>query len=549
MASVRTLRVPVAIALACSCVALAPVASRDAQAAKQPGYVNALLTLKHERGIEAFARSVSNPRSARYRRYASVEALVKRFGATTKAKRSVERWLAENGVEGSVARTGTFAVAELPAERAEELLAAPDAAAAGRAGGSAPAAVPFELEPHVQSVEILSDAPVAEPATAIASADQVASASKGPHTSILPHTGTAKGCPEGTTTHLGSLTGDSAFTPNQYLKAYGHKRLHKAGARGQGARVAVVEIDGFLRSDVETFGDCFGVRVPPTPVFEVGIPAPLPPGPETTLDLEILSAAAPGLRSIDVYQGGAASTDILKTSAAALGPKGRHPEAISMSLVICELFLKLKGGKRVVRSANEVYALAAGAGISVFAAAGDHGSTGCDLGEILPTLATSFPASSPWVTAVGGTNFRLSPQNRIVKERVWNDSPILPRAAVEAKAASEPCPSTRAGSATGSCPSAGWSPTSRDWPTSSRATRSTAPPPGRRPAIPADGCRSGAPASRPRSTRVASSWRTSWPAGRDSRRSGSSTRCCTTWAGARATATASSTTWSRATTT
>ena len=336
------------------------------------------------------------------------------------------RWLAENGIEGSVARTGTFAVASLPAERAEQLLAAPGAAAAaGRAGGSAPATVPAELQAHVESVEILSDAPVAEPATAMASADQVASASRGPHTSAMPRSGTPKGCPEGTTTHSpGEPDSDSAFTPNQYLKAYGHRRLHKLGARGQGGRVAVVEIDGFSRSDVETFGACFGIRIPPTPVSPVGIPAPLPPGSETTLDIEILSAAAPGLKSIDVYEGGTSAPDILATSAAALGPKGRHPEAISISIVVCEFFLKLKGGKPLVRSANEVYALAAGAGISVFGAAGDHGSTGCAFGEIIPALFTSFPASSPWVTAVGGTNLRLSARNRIVKERVWNDAPI-----------------------------------------------------------------------------------------------------------------------------
>jgi kumamolisin len=158
----------------------------------------------------------------------------------------------------------------------------------------------------------------------------------------------------------------------------------------------------------------------------VGIPAPLAPGSETTLDIELLSAAAPGLKSIDVYEGGAGAPDILSTSAAALGPKGRHPEAISISIVVCELFLKLKGGKQVVRSANEVYALAAAAGISVFGAAGDHGSTGCSLAEILPVLVTSFPASSPWVTAVGGTNLRLDRGNRIVKERVWNDAPVQP---------------------------------------------------------------------------------------------------------------------------
>ena len=36
----------------------------------------------------------------------------------------------------------------------------------------------------------------------------------------------------------------------------------------------------------------------------------------------------------------------------------------------------------------------------------------------------SYPASSPFVTGVGGTNFSLNAANHIVAETVWNDAPL-----------------------------------------------------------------------------------------------------------------------------
>jgi kumamolisin len=45
-------------------------------------------------------------------------------------------------------------------------------------------------------------------------------------------------------------------------------------------------------------------------------------------------------------------------------------------------------------------------------------------GDLLPILAVSNPASSPYATAVGGTNLSLTPDNAIAEQLVWNDTPI-----------------------------------------------------------------------------------------------------------------------------
>ncbi len=60
------------------------------------------------------------------------------------------------------------------------------------------------------------------------------------------------------------------------------------------------------------------------------------------------------------------------------------------------------------------------AGVSSLVAAGDAGSTTCGTSVAGTTL--SYPAVSPFVTAVGGTRLTLGPGNTRVAETVWNDS-------------------------------------------------------------------------------------------------------------------------------
>jgi kumamolisin len=62
------------------------------------------------------------------------------------------------------------------------------------------------------------------------------------------------------------------------------------------------------------------------------------------------------------------------------------------------------------------------AGVSVFASAGDFGST-CN-GQ--PFAGVAWPASSPYLTAVGGTRLVLDAANERVDEVVWNDLEWLP---------------------------------------------------------------------------------------------------------------------------
>ena len=107
---------------------------------------------------------------------------------------------------------------------------------------------------------------------------------------------------------------------------------------------------------------------------------------------------------------------------------------ISVSLGICEPFLThATSGRSGAEAINRTLEVAAATGISVISASGDDGSTACTGdrspdGLPLRLKAVSFPASSPWVTGVGGTNIKLTRANRIAGQVVWNDSPGLPEA-------------------------------------------------------------------------------------------------------------------------
>jgi kumamolisin len=214
------------------------------------------------------------------------------------------------------------------------------------------------------------------------------------------------------------------FTPNQYLTAYGFQPLRVAGMLGQNERVALIEIDGFRSSDVRTFASCFGLTVPRINTFGVGIKRQLNPGAESTLDLEVLDSVAPRLKAIDVYESGSTSADVIRSLSAPLQNAGSKPQVISASLSVCEpaLFASIKAAG--IEAAEGALSLAAASGISILSASGDSGSSAC-IGPDGPIAAKAinYPASSWWVTGVGGTNAALNPANQLVSQVAWNDAP------------------------------------------------------------------------------------------------------------------------------
>ncbi len=398
--------------------------------AQQPLTVVLPLTV-NQRGLAAFATAVSTPGSSQYGHYASMSTLARRFGAGSAVRTRVISFLRRAGATDVAAdRTGLYVSATLSVGRAQRLFGAQLSSfrtdtKSGVARFVAPESathVPGPLAGDVTGVVGLDTQPLA-PAPAPTPTSSGDNESTSLHalsssdrsdlgSAYLPRSGTASGCAAGRPKSGG-------FTPNQYLTAYGMSSLHSRGFTGTGERVALLEIDGFKLTDVQTFDRCFGLPTPHVKLFGVGIRKALAPGGESTLDLEVLSAAAPRLSDVDVYESSAVATAVLKSLFDAIESPTQRPDVVSASLGGCESDNLRALGNRGIGLYETAFEAAAATGISVLAASGDDGSSTCVNGQGNPTrkLSVSFPASSPFVTAVGGTNIKLNSANQIVAVR------------------------------------------------------------------------------------------------------------------------------------
>ncbi|HEY5428660.1 MAG TPA: S53 family serine peptidase [Solirubrobacteraceae bacterium] len=402
----------------------------------------------NESGLETFATQVSTPGSPQYGQYESIAALSKRFGASPAERSRVLSYLTRSGATGvKIDVTGLFADATMKVAGAQRLFATGlgdfHSARTGRfMAPESTVEIPAALRSTVTGVVGLdtrplfgtpptrhstdaawprvpaSAAPAARTASAVPAA-RAATVSPDDESGYLQRTGTPAGCP--------AAVAQTGFTPNQYLTAYNFAPLQSAGLEGQGERVALIEIDGFRYSDLHNFAKCFGLATPAINGYGVGLKHPLPPGGESTLDLEVLDAAAPKLKAVDVYESKPSAVDVLHSLTAPLTNSGSRPDVISASLGSCEEATLSTIGNSGLRSVEGALAAAAASGISVLASSGDDGSSAClsPIGKPVPGLAVSYPASSPFVTGVGGTNVSLNSANQIASQEVWNDSPLV----------------------------------------------------------------------------------------------------------------------------
>ncbi len=179
---------------------------------------------------------------------------------------------------------------------------------------------------------------------------------------------------------------------------------------GTGVSVAIVAGSDVTLSDVATFRKSFGLPAKTPTVIHNGTD----PGEdgvygnqgENTLDVEMVSAAAPGANVILVVSGNTSTTPGFELSLQYIVSKQTAP-ILSMSYGSCELQL----GKSGNAFFNSVEQQGATEGISMFVSAGDQGSAGCDHHQTYADsigLQPNGMASTPYVTAVGGTDFTWS---------------------------------------------------------------------------------------------------------------------------------------------
>jgi kumamolisin len=246
-------------------------------------------------------------------------------------------------------------------------------------------------------------------------------------------TGTiAPGCAPAT--FPAAVLSSAGLFPNQILSAYGIAALQAAGLRGQGARVAIVGEAPTPAADVNTFRSCFGFTGTPLQIHGGSNIAPIL---ESSLDAMTVAMVAPQLARFDLWVRPVAEQDddgdvegfleLLAQPLQATAQGAPLPHAISVSYGVCEASVAAYTASRTL--VERQLAATAALGITTVVASGDSGSSACAHG-VPPAQLTnadkqksaSWPATSPWVLAVGGTNVTLTAANAIESSGVWNDT-------------------------------------------------------------------------------------------------------------------------------
>src|SRR5476649_894036 len=201
-------------------------------------------------------------------------------------------------------------------------------------------------------------------------------------------------------------SGSHFLTPADVATVYDLTPAYAAGLDGTGQSIAVVGQSSIVVADIENFQRAAGVPVHDPAVILV-------PGTgtstqssrdmaESDLDLEYTSSIAPGASIQFIYVGNNPNSSVWDATQYAVD--NDVAPIISVSYGICEAALSSTDYAIL----NRVLEQAAAQGQSVIAAAGDAGSTDCAgttglSASVQGGLAVDFPASSQYVTGMGGS--------------------------------------------------------------------------------------------------------------------------------------------------
>jgi len=201
------------------------------------------------------------------------------------------------------------------------------------------------------------------------------------------------------------------LAPADFAMVYNMNSAFNAGITGKGITVAISATSDITESDITTYRSSFGL--PATTVNYIQTDPTNDPGAtspdENTEDLEMVSAAAPGATLDLVISNSTATTAGWDLSDQYIIDNELAP-IITVSYGICELKITTAGNSTI----NQWFQQGATEGITIFVAAGDSGSATCERQESAALsgdslgLQVSGYAASPYVTAVGGTDFAWS---------------------------------------------------------------------------------------------------------------------------------------------
>ncbi len=264
-------------------------------------------------------------------------------------------------------------------------------------------------------------------ATAVGSSSTAVAASNtgnivyqvGPHT-LIPATGIAASAPAfPTPSQCVAAYGLACYTPQEMRSAYNVP----SSATGAGEQIAIIDAFGSptVQSDLDTFSATMGIpsttvhvycasSCPSTLTAQQG--GPIGWAEETSLDVQWAHAMAPDA-TINLIVAASNYGNALN-NAVQYAIDNHLGDVISMSYGAPEDGISGGGNNTQLLQSEKIFKEAAAQGISVFASAGDNGTDG----------GAGYPASSPNVTSVGGTNLFMRDNGKYVGETAWGDNAL-----------------------------------------------------------------------------------------------------------------------------
>jgi len=378
---------------------------------------------RHDGSALALAKAVSDPASAHYGRFLSPAQFRSRFAPSAAEVAAVRTWLVSQG----------FSVTSVPVNNLY--------VAASGTVAQAEAAFKVRLNVYrVHGVELRSPAAAL---TIPASLAHIVSGVVGLSQSLThplssriiapPPAGVRNGTPM--SRYWGQVPANDqplaygavqpyavkGYTPKQFREAYGVARAIAHGNNGRGVTVAVIDAYAAptIVYDVDRYSHDNGVprftRGQFRQIWAPGLVTEPAQGDEQdwygeeTLDIEAVHGMAPGARV--VYYGALTSQD--SDMDAALNWVVDHRVAQIVSNSYGDLGEDLPADQ--VKAERAIFIQAAIEGIGLYFSSGDDGDEIADLGH----RTTDSPASSPWVTAVGGTSLGVGAHNNYLFETGW----------------------------------------------------------------------------------------------------------------------------------
>ncbi|AMM22013.1 hypothetical protein AX769_20010 [Frondihabitans sp. PAMC 28766] len=402
------------------------------------------LPLQDEAGAEALASSVSNPKSSQYRQYLSPSDWITRF-APTQASFDSERDM----LTGSSSNPTGITITGSPASRQyivfrgtvkavdalfDTSLATYDVQGHHLIAPSRVPSLPTAQAAHISGIVLDQGRLLTRPQNVGQNSIQTVGGSPRSLQSLVAPSSVTVKAPCSTysgqrsvtiptawgQTHAGTV--NCGYTPKQIRQAYGQSATAGAGQTvaiidAYDSPTTVTDVNTYSRSKGEPlltstqYRDVSVSKSAFTDEASCGYPSGWQV--EQTLDVEAVHAIAP---SAGILYAGAgdcgAGTDLALSTildqglanvvSNSYGGTGEPTGQGAQAYIDGEVNLQLQ---------------AAAEGIGLYFASGDDGDEKADLGY----ASANFPASSPWVTSVGGTSLGISSTGQRAFELGWGD--------------------------------------------------------------------------------------------------------------------------------